>query len=179
MVVVAIGGPPGSGKTTVAKALLKRFRQLRYVSAGEIFRQLAEEKGKSLCEFSRYAESHPEIDRMIDRRTSDAAMDGKVLIDARLAGWMAKKADIKILITAPVKVRAKRIARREGRRYKSVLEETLKRERSEAKRFKKFYNIDVNNNSPYDMVLNTERLSRQETERIVGAVVDAVMKRRR
>jgi len=120
-----------------------------------VFRQIAKERGMTLDEFSKYAELHPSTDRMIDRRTADAAKEGNVLIDGRLAGWMAKKADVKILLTAPLEVRAKRIARREGRRYREVLKETMIRERSEAKRFKKFYGIDVKDYSIFDLVLNT------------------------
>ncbi len=177
MVVVAISGLHGAGKTTAAQTLAKKFK-LRYVSAGAVFRQLAKERGMTLDEFSRHAERHPNIDRMIDRRTADAAREDKVLIDARLAGWMAKKADVKILLTASVEVRVRRIARREGRRYRDVLRETIRRERSEAKRFKEFYNIDVNDHSPFDIVLNTGRLSIREMARVLEATVAAAMKRR-
>lgn len=131
----------------------------------------------TLDEFSRYAERHPSIDRMIDRRTADAARHDKVLIDARLAGWMAKKADLKILLTAPLKVRAMRIARREKRRFKEVLRETMLRERSEAKRFQRFYGIDVNDHSAFDLVLNTGRLSTREMARILEAAVAIAMRR--
>jgi len=178
MVVVAISGLHGAGKSTAAKALVKKFKQLRYVCAGEIFRQLIKEHGMTLSEGSRYAEFHPAIDRMIDRRISDAARGGKVLIDARLAGWMAKKADIKIFLTAPTKVRVMRIARREGRRYRDVYEETIRREKSEAKRFKKFYNIDINDYSVFDLILNTERLTIPEITKILTSVIGVVMKRR-
>lgn len=179
MVVVAISGLSGAGKTTTAQAVIRKFKRLRYVSAGEVFRQLAKERGMTLDEFSRYAENHPAIDRMIDRRTADAARLGRVLIDARLAGWMAKKADLKVLLTAPFKVRVMRIARREGRGYRSVYEETLRRERSEVKRFKKFYNIDVNDFSPFDIVINTDRLSCRETAKLIEFAINMVMSRRK
>ncbi|MGC8816582.1 MAG: (d)CMP kinase [Candidatus Hadarchaeum sp.] len=179
MVAVAISGLHGAGKSTAAKALAKRFKSLRYICAGDIFRELVKEKGMTLKEGQRYAELHPFIDQMIDRKIADAARGGKVLIDARLAGWMAKKADLKIFLTAPIKVRVKRIAQREGRRYRDVYEETVKREKSEAKRFKKLYNIDVNDYSIFDIVLNTERLSLAETTKILAAAIEAVMKRRR
>ena len=177
MVVVAISGLHGAGKTTAAKALAKKFN-LRYVCAGSVFRQLAEERGMTLDEFSRYVERRPNIDRMIDRRTTDAAKEDNVLIDGRLAGWMAKKADVRILLTAPLEVRAWRISQREKRDYKEVLSETMTRERSEAKRFKKFYCIDVNDHSTFDLVLSTERLSIRETARILEIAISLAMKRR-
>lgn len=179
MVAVAISGLHGAGKSTTAKALAKRFRGLRYVCAGDIFRELIKEKGLTLEEGQRYAELHPSIDQMIDRKIADAAREGKVLIDARLAGWLAKRADLKVFLTAPIKVRVKRIAQREGRSYRDVYDETVKREKSEAKRFKKLYNIDVNDYSVFDIVLNTERLSIAETTKILAAAIEAVMKRRR
>jgi cytidylate kinase len=174
MAVVAISGLHGAGKTTAAKNLAKKFK-LRYVCAGSVFRQLAKERGMTLGEFSRYAERHPDIDRMIDRRTAEAAKEDNVLIDARLAGWMVKNADVKILLTAPLEVRARRISRREKRGYEEVLRETTTRERSEAKRFKKLYGIDVNDHSPFDIVLNTERLSIHKTAEILEVAVRLIL----
>lgn len=177
MAVIAISGLHGTGKTTAARALVRKFK-LRYVCAGSVFRQLARERGMTLDEFSRYAERHPGIDRMIDRRTAEAAREDGVLIDARLAGWMVKQANLKIILTAPLEERVRRIARREGRRYKEVLRETMGRERSEAKRFKRFYNIDVNDRSVFDLVLNTKRWSAQETARILELAVGPILKQR-
>ncbi len=177
MVIVAISGLHGAGKTTAARALVRNFN-LRCVCAGSVFRQLARERGMTLDEFSRYAEQHPGIDRMIDRRTAEAAREDGVLIDARLAGWMAKRANLKILLTAPLEERVRRIARRERRKYRDVLNETRKRERSEARRFKRFYGIDVNDHSVFDLVLNTKRLSSRETARMLELAVELVTKRR-
>lgn len=177
MVTIAISGLHGAGKTTAAKALVKRFG-LRYISAGTIFREMAKERGMSLDEFSRYVERHPEVDRQIDRRTADEARKGDVIIDARLAGWMAKDADVKILLKAPLKLRVKRIARRERRRYGEVLVETRRRERSEARRFKRFYGIDVSDYSAFDLVLNTERWSSGEMAEILELAVGFISKKK-
>lgn len=166
MVVIALSGLHGAGKTTAARALVREFG-LRYVSAGTLFRQLARERGMGLEEFSRYAERHPKIDREIDRRMAAEARRGNVLIDARLAGWMAKGADVKILLTAPLETRVRRIAKRERRRYEDVLRETVRREGSEARRFKRFYGVDVNDHSIFDLVLNTERLSLRQMARVL------------
>jgi len=101
-----------------------------------------------------------------------------VLIDARLAGWMAKGANVKILLTAPLELRVKRIAHRERRKYGDVLAETKRRERSEAKRFKRFYSIDVNDHSMFDLVLNTERWSAKEMTRVLELAVELIIRRR-
>ena len=177
MVVIAISGLHGAGKTTAARALVRKFG-LKYISAGTVFRQMAKERGMTLDGFSRYAERHPKIDRQVDRRTANAAKGGDVLIDARLAGWMAKGANVKILLTAPLELRVKRIAHRERRKYGDVLAETKRRERSEAKRFKRFYSIDVNDHSMFDLVLNTERWSAKEMTRVLELAVELIIRRR-
>lgn len=175
--VIAISGLHGAGKTTAARALVRRFG-LKYISAGTVFRQMAKEKGMTLDEFSRYVERHPKIDHQVDRRTADAAKEGNVVIDARLAGWMAKGADVKILLTAPLEVRVRRIARRERRRYDEVLAETVRRERSEARRFKRIYGIDVNDHSVFDLVLNTRRWTAREMARMLELAGELIVKRR-
>ena len=176
MVVIAISGLHGTGKTTLARMIAKKFN-LPYVCAGTVFRQLARERGMKLDEFSRYVERHPVIDRRIDIRTADAAKGGNVLIDARLAGWMAERADVRILLTAPLEVRVRRMAKRDRRSYKEVLEETLERERSEAMRFKRLYGIDVNDHSPFDLILNTARLSARENAEVLGVAIELITKR--
>lgn len=178
VVVIALSGLHGAGKTTAARTLVREFG-LRYVSAGTLFRQLAKERGMGLEEFSRYAERHPKIDREIDRRMAAEARSGNVLIDARLAGWMARGADAKILLTAPLETRVRRIAMREGRRYADVLRETTRRERSEARRFKRFYGIDVNDHSVFDLVLNTEHLTPRQMARILRLSTRVLVEGRR
>ncbi len=178
MVVIAISGLHGAGKSTAARALVKKFG-LKYVSAGAVFRQMARDNGMSLDKFSRYVEHRPNIDRQIDHRTAEFAKKDNVLIDARLAGWMAKGADVKILLYAPLNVRVRRIIKREGRKYRDVLKETAVRERSEAKRFKRFYDIDVNDWSVFDIVLNTEHFGPKEMVRVLELAVRAVTKQKR
>jgi cytidylate kinase len=157
--LIAISGDHGAGKSTVARELARRLG-LGYLSAGEIFRRMAEEKGMNLEEFSEYVEKHPEVDREIDRRLAEA--EGEVVVEGRLAGWMVRGADLRVLLTAPLEVRVRRIAEREGRRVEEVGRETLARERSERKRFKELYGIDMDDLSVFDLVINTSRLEVEE-----------------
>jgi cytidylate kinase len=177
VVTIAISGLHGAGKTTAAKALSEKFG-LRYVSAGTVFRQMAKEQGMSLDEFSRHVEEHPEIDQEIDRRSADEAKSDNVLIDARLAGWMAEGADLKILLAASLEARIRRIAKRENRSLEEVRKETLAREQSEAKRYKKLYGIDVDDYSVFDLVLNTENLSEEEMVQVLKLAVEQMIRKK-
>jgi cytidylate kinase len=154
-VVITISGPHGTGKSTYAKYIASKLG-LRYVSAGLLFRQIASERGLSLKELSEICEKDMEIDKMIDERSKNMMMEGNVLVDAQLSGHLAKDIDsFKIYLMAPFQERVERIAKRDGKNEEEVRNETLMRELSEKKRFKQFYNIDLDDISIYDLVLNT------------------------
>jgi cytidylate kinase len=174
LVVIVISGLHGAGKTTVAAEVACRFG-LRHICAGELFRRMAAERGMSLEDFNRYAETHPEIDKELDRRTVEEARKGNAVVDARLGGWLVD-ADFKILLVAPLEVRVERISRREGREKEEVLRETKQREESEARRFRELYGIDVNDFSVFDLILNTGRLSEEQTKRIIVSAVEKILR---
>lgn len=174
MVTIAISGFAGAGKSTAAKALAEKFN-LKYVSAGQVFRKMAEEKDMDLAEFSEYVEDHPEIDRKIDDRTVREAEKDDLLIDARLAGWMAKGADLSILLVASLDERVRRISGREDISYEEAMEETRSREESEKERYEEVYGIDVTDYSVFDIVLNTEKFGERETIGILELAVKEVM----
>jgi cytidylate kinase len=172
---IAISGLHGAGKTTVAKAIAEAFG-LRYISAGMIFRQLAKEKGVSLAEYSRMAEENPQIDQEIDKRTRLEAEASNVVIDAYIAGWVARpQADLTMYLHAPLEVRAIRIANRESRDYDEIVEEIQIRETSQQTRFREFYDIDVTDTHHFDFVLNTEHFNAVATINICIAVVKAYL----
>ncbi|RLI08618.1 cytidylate kinase, partial [Candidatus Bathyarchaeota archaeon] len=87
--VITVSGLHGTGKSTHARRLAEALG-LRYVSAGILFRHMAEERGITLEEMSRLAEGDPEIDRLVDERTKEEALRGDVVIDAALSGWMVE-----------------------------------------------------------------------------------------
>ena len=176
--VITVSGLHGSGTSTQARRLAESLG-LRYVSAGLLFRRIAEERGLTLEELSRLAEESPELDRMIDERTKEEARRGGVVIDATLAGWMAEDADLKIFLTAPLEERVRRIARREGLSLEEAMRETLKRERSERERFKRYYGIDINDLSIYDVVLNTALFKPDATARILRGIVEELRRGRK
>jgi len=172
--IVAIGGPPGSGKTTVAERFAEAHAYA-LVSAGAKFRELAKRRGLSLDAFGMAAEADPEIDRALDRAVLEEilrqdAAGRDVVADGRLQAPLLAQRRVpclKVLIDAPLAVRAKRIAGREGKDVKVAEREIVARETSERRRYKVIYGIDLADTSVYDVVID----SRDKTpDRIVELV---------
>jgi cytidylate kinase len=154
------------GKSTVARALAARLGY-RYISGGEMFREIARERGISVTEVNRLAEHDPAFDHDLDRRQRELAhAAGDCIVESRLSGWMVD-ADVKVWLRAPVEVRAARVAGREGQAADAARADLVERERSEWARYKAFYNIDVDDLSPYHLVIDTTRWSAE-------AIVDAL-----
>ncbi|MFC7128423.1 (d)CMP kinase [Haloferax chudinovii] len=172
--LLTVSGPPGSGKSTTAAALAEAF-DLEHISGGDIFRELAAERDMTAVEFNKHAEEDDQIDRDLDRRLRDIALDrDDVLLESRLAGWLAgDAADLRFWLDAPVDVRAERIADREDKAPDVAREETTTREASEVKRYDAYYDIDITDLSIYDIALNTARWGPDEVTAVCIAAVDS------
>lgn len=175
--IIAISGPHGSGKSTAAKTVAELLNYT-YVSAGQLFREMAREKGMNLEEFSERAEVDEEIDRYIDNKTLELAqIENGIIVDAQLGGWILRKvADLIIYITAPLKTRIQRIAERENRSLEEIKKETLMREESERDRYQKLYNINISDLSIYDVIINTKKYDASECVDIIMASVKKITK---
>jgi cytidylate kinase len=163
--VITIGGPHGTGKSTYAKMIAKQFK-IRYVSAGQLFRDLAKEKGVSLEELSKQAANSPEIDRMIDERSAAEAEKGDAVIEGQLAAWMAKDlAQVRIYLKAPDEERMARIANRDHLDRQAARRQTLERERIQRERYMRYYGINTDDLSLYNVIIDTGNRSVESTSR--------------
>ena len=172
--LLTVSGPPGAGKSTTVTALAEAFG-LKHVSGGDIFRELADERGLTAVEFNRLAEEDDQIDRDLDRRLRTIALErDDLLLESRLAGWLAgDAADFRLWLDAPIEVRAARIAEREDKSAETALTETREREESEALRYREYYGIDIADLSIYDIALNTARWSESEVPNVLTAALKA------
>lgn len=163
--IIAIAGPIGVGKSTVAQMLAARLGY-RYISGGEVFREIARRRGISVTEVNRLAEGDPALDHELDRRQRELASQGDCVVESRLAAWMVD-ADLKVWLRAPLEVRAARVAGREQQAVTAAQADLVERERSEWARYKELYGIDIDDLSPYHLIIDTTCWT---AEAIVGAL---------
>ncbi|KDS91417.1 cytidylate kinase [Halorubrum saccharovorum] len=172
--LITVSGPPGSGKSTNAAGLADRLG-LDHVSGGDIFREMAAERDMTPVEFNEFAEEDPQIDRDLDRRLHEIATTrDDLVLESRLAGWLsADRADFRFWFDAPVSIRAERIAEREGKPVDRAKAETERREASEKKRYRGYYDIDIDDLSIYDAAYNTARWGPEPFIDVLVATIDA------
>lgn len=172
--LITISGPAGSGKSTVATGLAETLGY-EHVSGGDIFRELADERGLTPLELNRLAEEDESIDRDLDRRQRElAATHDDLVLESRLAGWMAgDHADFRVWLDAPLDVRVARIADREDKPIETAREETVQRAASEAIRYEEYYDIDIETFEIYDLSLNTARFSPDSVLDVVETAIKA------
>lgn len=169
--VIAISGQVGAGKTTQAKKLAVTFN-LKYVSNGMFFRELAKERGISLQELHKIAEKDPEIDRVVDSRAREAALQGNVVVEGHLACWLLRDiADICIFFKAPLEERVRRIMTRDNVSYDEALQDLQLRERSNWSRAMKYYGVDIHDWSVADLIIDTSKLSIESINTILVTFV--------
>ncbi|MBE0523671.1 MAG: AAA family ATPase [Methanosarcinales archaeon] len=175
--IITVSGPPGSGKSTLSKTVADHFR-LTLISSGDVFRAMAEERGVGLEEFGKIAESDPVIDKAIDKRQMELSKhSGDFLFEGRLSGWFIE-ADLKIMLKTDVEVRARRISQREEISFKQAMHETMIRQQSEAKRYKDYYNIDIADLTPYDLVMESSVWDPEATAKIAITAIELMKEKR-
>jgi CMP/dCMP kinase len=171
--IITVSGPHGSGKSTYAASLAKSLR-LRHVSAGMLFRSLADQRRIALGTFQEIAAGDPSIDRLVDEKTMAEAEKGGVVIDGQLSGWVLKEiSDLRILLTAPLVVRLERIAARDQISLDEARRQTLHREGVQADRYRKHYGFNVDDWTIYHLILDTSFGSIDDTASILLAAANA------
>lgn len=176
--IITISGTPGSGKSTIAKILQQKLSAER-IYVGGIRRELARKKGLTLVELNEYAKTHPETDVDVDKEAAAEARkldkQGKTVIVEGRTQYYFLPESIKIFIKVDEEEGTKRIwkdlqneqtrtERNEGDITSS--EQMKKRIRQRAtednKRYLKYYGINPADESQYDFILDTTKITAEE-----------------
>ena len=168
---VAISGKSGCGNTTISTLLAEKLgvKLINYT-----FRQLAAEKGLTLAQVIENARTDDSYDIFVDNHQVELARAEPCVLGSRLAIWMLKEADLKVYLFASDETRAKRILNREGGDLQKIKDFTAMRDSEDTRRYKKIYNIDNNDYSFSDLIIDTAKFN---PEQIVELIIAELKKR--
>jgi cytidylate kinase len=178
--LLVVGGPGGSGSSTIAKLLASKF-SLNYVYAGQIMRRIAKEKGfDSLENFLKAlnTQESEKIDEVIDRKIIRLSYSENVLIESKIFSALAFKLQIpttiSIWLDAKVDVRAKRKSKSEKcKTIEEIKKELGERLKYDNERYSKLYDIDYMSPKKYnDIVLDTSNMNEYQTLALILKLID-------
>jgi len=182
--IISFNGDHGSGKSTIAKRLAEDLKYKRFYM-GKIFRDMAKKEGMSYADFLEILKKDPSYDKKVDNYVVELSRtENNFIIESRTA-WYFIPNSFKIYLRVDEEEGAKRMfadyLKNDYRKNESgnvktkedIIKITRNRKQSDDKRYKKLYNINVNDMNQYDLVLDTTELNRDE---VYGQVKNAVEK---
>ena len=184
-IVVCLAGMSGCGKSTVAKRLAKKYG-LKYLSGGTALKQLAVREGYKPREkgwwetaegakFFEHRLRDPKFDKMVDEELLKLARSGNVVLDSWTMPWLSRKG-FKIWLEASPKVRAKRLAKRDGISLQAASKAVKEKDEKTRVIYKNLYGFDLGEDfAPFDMILDTNELDAEEVFQAICLVVDRLL----
>lgn len=169
--IITIGGLAGTGTSTTAKELSQELN-IPFISAGDVFRQMAVEHNMTLLEFSEFAEGNDDIDKALDKRQAEIASEAEnLIVEGRISAFFVE-ADYRIWLKASDNIRAERISYREDKSLDTVKSEIKERTASEKKRYMEIHDIDIDNLDIYDLIINTGTFDTESTVNIIKKCIE-------
>jgi len=89
------------------------------------------------------------------------------VLGSRLAIWMLQEANLKVYLEASPQVRAQRIVKREGGNIEEIAAFTAERDRQDHGRYLRIYNIDTDDYSFADLIIDTDTLTPEEIVELI------------
>lgn len=174
--LITITGQLGSGKSTVAKMLAADLNWL-YYSTGMAQREIAQNRGITTIELNRLAITDPSIDAEIDAIFKNPPWgDKSCVVDSRLA-WHFLPNSLKVCLRVDTMIAAERVLAAKGRvseSYTTVQEACAflkKRYELEQAHFIKNYQLDITDETQFDLIIDTTHLTPEEVcKKILAAL---------
>ena len=179
--IITIAGSLGSGKSSTARAVASALG-FRHFSSGDLFRQLAGERGESIEAMNISAEIQRDIDLKVDNLLKEMyRSDDSLVIDSRMA-WHWMPLSFKVFLVLDPNTAAQRIFHHlqdEGRMSEAatsvqeVRNSIDRRFASEQKRYAALYGVNATDPSNFDVVINTKQNELKTVTAIVSAAYRA------
>lgn len=170
---VTVGGLAGTGTSTLCRRLADRLG-LPYVYTGGLFRDEATRRGLTLGQLSDLTRQDETIDRALDDRQVELLAGGGLILEGRMAGWLARRHGLHALtvwVVCDEDERLRRITERDGGDIETQRARTRAREASERDRYRRYHGAEIDDVDVYDLVLDSTDASPDE---LADAVVAAL-----
>lgn len=183
--IITISGEPASGKSTVVKALTKKYEDMGYsvhiISIGTLSREMQIQEynkmfpgkaGASLADIQADPEFKPkllQIDKSIDKEVEKKGLEINskerpndiYFVDSRLA-WKNIPDSYSVRLTVSDNIAGERVFNDSTRetvdQYSTLaqaIEQTKARKRVEIERYKQKYDVDITNPDNFDLIIDT------------------------
>jgi len=182
---ICISGMAGSGKSTVAKKLAKKYG-LKYYSGGDALKALALQEGYKPLErgwweseegmrFLEKRTRNSKHDKEIDEKLLEFAKKGKVILDSWTMPWILQEG-LKVWLEASLDKRAERIAKRDGISVKESVKALTTKVEKTKKIYKKLYGFSLGKDyAPFHLILDTDNLTAKEVFQTLCMVIDNIL----
>ena len=110
------------------------------------------------------------LDSLLQQRMS--SHDSPEIIESRLSGWWAHKNSLNCLrvwVNVSEQERAKRIQKREGGDFDDCLRKSQNRQRDDMERYSILYGINLDDMSPYNLVVDADEMDELEVFQAVDS----------
>jgi predicted cytidylate kinase len=181
-IIISLNGQEGSGKSTIAQMIADELKIPRYYM-GQIFRDMAKERGMTMAEFRKICETDPTIDNKLDDYVIKLAQEKEAFIIESRTAWHFIPQSIKVFLKVDSHVAAERIFK--GLQEKNnrgnedagldsvenIQQSIIKRRAEDSARYFSLYGIEQDDDADYDIVIDTTKLTIQE---VFNAVLQAI-----
>ncbi len=170
--IVSFNGEHGSGKSTIAEKISDALGYSRFYM-GQIFRDMAKDRGLTLEEFQKIHKYDSSADRAVDDYVVKLSKENDNFVIESRTAWHFIPNSLKIYLKVDINEAARRIseeAHSENRKNELTNSESLeeiarnlqeRRERDDD-RYKRYYGINIRDEKNYDFVLDTTNLTIEE-----------------
>ena len=165
---ITISGEVGSGKSSIASALITLLSGWRGVNTGQRFREFCSLKGMSIQQVSLLPdEVHKEFDvsQLELLRT-----ESNIVVEGRLAGWLTRELEyvFRVFCYAPFDIRVERYIVRDQVSISKAISDIEHRDKRDFEKFKRIYGMsDYRAPHFYHLRLDTSNRSPIELARLI------------
>ncbi|MCL4372157.1 cytidylate kinase family protein [Candidatus Marsarchaeota archaeon] len=159
---ICISGFTASGKTTIAQAVSEGMG-ISHIHRS--YKEFVKTEG-DIAAFVSNAD--PKFTKAFDREIIKSVKAKRdCVVSTWLSPWLVKDATLKIWLAATLEERSKRWARDYGIPIKKAKKTVAAKDSSTVEMAKRTYGIDLRDISAFDIIINTERTSKEEAAKLI------------